>query len=144
MTNILNFDYHNTITIIVETLSSKQHEQHPLYHNPHIPKSLAGSTSNMQGLHWIPSYRWDKALATDHILMQPKLSLRQWSPKHVYTSVGLQTLSKEIQRIQMRHFAVIQHIYLLSLSSIEELKEACDSMLSSKVRVFSKTTSSTP
>ena len=72
-------------------------------------------------------------LATDHILMQPKLSLRQWSPKHVYTSVGLQTLSKEIQRIQMRHFAVIQHTYLLSLPSIEELKEACDSMLSLKV-----------
>ena len=72
-------------------------------------------------------------LATDHILMQPKLSLRQWSPKHVYTSVGLETLSKEIQRIQMRHFAVIQHIYLLSLPSIEELKEACDSMLSLKV-----------
>ena len=83
-------------------------------------------------------------LATDHILMQPKLSLRQWSPKHVYTSVGLQTFSKEIQRIQMRHFAVIQHIYLLFLPSIEELKEACDSMLSLKVWVFSKTTSSTP
>ena len=28
----------------------------------------------------------------------------------------------------MCHFAVIQHIYLLSLPSIEELKEACDSM----------------
>ena len=72
-------------------------------------------------------------LATDHILMQPKLSLRQWSPKHVYTSVGLQTLSKEIQRIQMHHFAVIQHIYLLSLPSVEELNEACDSILSLKV-----------
>ena len=25
-----------------------------------------------------------RTLATDHILMQPKLSLRQWSPSHKY------------------------------------------------------------
>ena len=40
---------------------------------------------------------------------------------------------KEIQCIQMRHFAVIQHKYLLSIPSIKELKEAWDSMLSLKV-----------
>ena len=90
-------------------------------------------TSTSEICFFLDFFFYTEPLATDHILMQPKLSLRQWSSQHVYTSVGLQTLSKEIQRIQMRHFAVIQHIYLLSLPSIEVLKEACDSMLSLKV-----------
>ena len=72
-------------------------------------------------------------LATDYILMQPpalsktmvtKVCIHQWVYK---------LFLKEIKRIQMRHFAVIQHIYLLSLPSIGELREACDSMLSLNV-----------
>ena len=74
-----------------------------------------------------------EALATDHILMQPQALSKTMVTKACIHQWVYKLFLKEIQRIQMRHLAVIQHIYLLSLPSIEELKEACDSMLSLKV-----------